>query len=156
MIKCCYVFIIKRCICLCVCLSIMCVHICAVPTGARTFGLLELELQAAVSCSTWVLGTKSGFPARTAGALNQWAIAPAPWLDQLWNKSQKVNVSGLVSKIQLPGARRSDRRAVRAVTLPLHWRVRSHRHRPGDTGLEFQVVKRLKPEDHKCRVCLGT
>ena len=44
----------------------------AVAPGGRkrAFGFLELELQAVVSCWTWVLGFKLGFFASTVHILN--------------------------------------------------------------------------------------
>ena len=49
-----------------------------VPGGQeRALDLLELNLQAAVSCLTWVLRTKLASSARAMIALNCWAIFPA-------------------------------------------------------------------------------
>jgi hypothetical protein len=51
------------CICVCVCVSVCCVY---VPQVCRSFrdhkvelsGPLELELEVAMSCPSWVLGTE--------------------------------------------------------------------------------------------------
>ena len=39
---------------------------------------LQLELQAVVSCSAWVLAADLRSPGRAVRALNCWAISPAP------------------------------------------------------------------------------
>lgn len=49
-----------------------------VPNKIREACSLKMEFQAIVSFVMWVLGTELGSLARTAGALNPWAISPAP------------------------------------------------------------------------------
>jgi hypothetical protein len=73
------------CVCVCVCVCVcMCVCICHVNAGAyegqkRVLDALKLELQVALSCPMWVLGTEPRCSRRTESTLNCWAISPVPY-----------------------------------------------------------------------------
>lgn len=67
------------------CLCVVLVRECIVYRGQkRASDSLELELQAIISNPTCVLGPKHGSSARTATALNHWAINPASAGNNLW------------------------------------------------------------------------
>ena len=58
------------CVCVCVCVCVYRVSECRYPRGAKALSHLELGLQAAANCQSWVLGTQLRSSARAAHTQN--------------------------------------------------------------------------------------